>query len=102
GGGSSRSHESHERHEETRSLLSTLFREASCSSCLRDERTLARSMPPETLEFEESIAVILKEIEALALLPATEARDRQMESHRGRLESARAQVYSSLTSGQRS
>src|SRR5437867_4573187 len=56
---------------------------------------------PDTLEFEEPIAAILKEIEALALLPATEARDRQMESHRGRLESARAQLYASLTPWQR-
>ena len=58
-------------------------------------------MPPETLEFEEPIAAILKEIEALTLLPPTEARERQMESHRGRLESTRAQLYASLTPWQR-
>ena len=58
-------------------------------------------MPPETLEFEEPIAVILKEIEALTLLPPTEARERQMESHRGRLESTRAELYASLTPWQR-
>ena len=58
-------------------------------------------MPPDTLEFEEPIALILKEIEALTLLPPTEARERQMESHRGRLESTRAQLYASLTPWQR-
>ena len=35
-------------------------------------------MPPETLEFEEPIAVLLKEIEALSLLPATDARQREI------------------------
>ena len=58
-------------------------------------------MPTETLEFEEPIAAILKEIEALTLLPPTEARERQMVSHRGRLEAARAQIYASLTPWQR-
>jgi len=58
-------------------------------------------MPTETLEFEEPIATILKEIEALTLLPPTEARERQMVSHRGRLEAARAQIYASLTPWQR-
>jgi len=58
-------------------------------------------MSPDTLEFEEPIAAILKEIEALTLLPPTEARERQMESHRGRLESTRAQLYASLTPWQR-
>ena len=28
-------------------------------------------MPPDTLEFEEPIALLLKEIEALSMLPAT-------------------------------
>ena len=31
-------------------------------------------MPPETLEFEEPIAVLLKEIEAMTMLPRTDAR----------------------------
>ena len=35
-------------------------------------------MPPETLEFEEPIAVLLKEIEALEALPTTEAREREI------------------------
>ena len=46
-------------------------------------------MPPETLDFEEPIAVLLKEIEALELLPRTDARDREIELRRRRLESAR-------------
>ena len=31
-------------------------------------------MPPDTLEFEEPIAVLLKEIEALSMLPQTPER----------------------------
>ena len=36
-------------------------------------------MPADTLEFEEPIAVLLKEIEALSLLPQTDAREREIE-----------------------
>ena len=35
---------------------------------------------PETLEFEEPIAVLQKEIEALTLLPRTDAREREIAS----------------------
>ena len=58
-------------------------------------------MPPETLEFEEPIAVLLKEIEALSLLPHTDARDREIASLRRRIESVRADLYRSLTPWQR-
>jgi acetyl-CoA carboxylase carboxyl transferase subunit alpha len=58
-------------------------------------------MAPETLEFEEPIAVLLKEIEALTLLPHTDARDREIESLRRRIESVRAELYRSLTPWQR-
>lgn len=58
-------------------------------------------MPAETLDFEEPIAVLLREIEALALLPATEARGRELESLRRRVESVRAELYRSLTPWQR-
>ena len=58
-------------------------------------------MPPETLEFEEPIAVLLKEIEALTLLPHTDARDREIESLRRRIELVRAELYQSLTPWQR-
>ena len=43
-------------------------------------------MPPETLEFEEPIAVLLKEVEALELLPHTDARNRELESLKRRIE----------------
>jgi acetyl-CoA carboxylase carboxyl transferase subunit alpha len=58
-------------------------------------------MPAETLEFEEPIAVLLKEIEALGLLPRTDARDREIESLRRRIESVRRELYRSLTPWQR-
>ena len=58
-------------------------------------------MPAETLEFEEPIAVLLKEIEALTLLPRTEPRDREIDSLRRRIESLRAARYQSLTPCQR-
>src|SRR6267142_1885050 len=56
---------------------------------------------PETLEFEEPIAVFLKEIEALTLLPHTDARDREIETLRRRVQSARGDLYRSLTPWQR-
>ncbi len=52
----------------------------------------AAEMPPETLDFEEPIAVLLKEIEALTLLPRTDAREREIESLRRRIESVRARA----------
>jgi acetyl-CoA carboxylase carboxyl transferase subunit alpha len=55
----------------------------------------------ETLDFEEPIAVLLKEIEALSLLPHTPARDREVESLGKRLTSVRAELYASLTPWQR-
>jgi acetyl-CoA carboxylase carboxyl transferase subunit alpha len=58
-------------------------------------------MPPETLEFEEPIAVLLKEVEALGLLPRTDARDREVESLKRRIESVRVELYRSLTPWQR-
>ena len=36
-------------------------------------------MPPDTLEFEEPIAVLLKEIEALSMLPRTPERQRSID-----------------------
>jgi acetyl-CoA carboxylase carboxyl transferase subunit alpha len=58
-------------------------------------------MAPETLEFEEPIAVLLKEIEALAVLARTDARDREIESLRRRIESVRRDLYRALTPWQR-
>jgi len=54
-------------------------------------------MPPDILEFEEPIGVLLKEVEALTMLPRTDARDREIESLRRRIESVREQLYGSLT-----
>jgi acetyl-CoA carboxylase carboxyl transferase subunit alpha len=58
-------------------------------------------MPPETLEFEEPIAVLLKEVEALGQLPRTDAREREVESLKRRIESVRVELYRSLTPWQR-
>src|SRR5438552_5288969 len=58
-------------------------------------------MPPETLDFEEPIAVLQKEIEALELLPHTEPRDREIASLRRRIQSIRGDLYRSLTPWQR-
>src|ERR1700682_18765 len=58
-------------------------------------------MPAETLEFEEPIAVLLKEIDALSLLPRTDARQREVASLRHRVTTIRADLYASLTPWQR-
>ena len=58
-------------------------------------------MPIETLEFEEPIGLLLKEIDALELLPHTDGRDREIESLRRRLDSIRADLYAALTPWQR-
>ena len=58
-------------------------------------------MPPETLEFEEPIAVLLKEIDALSRLPRTDANSREMEALTRRIETVRADLYRSLDPWQR-
>ena len=58
-------------------------------------------MPPELLEFEEPIAVLLKEVEALSLLPGTPAREEEIQRLLDRVESIRADLYSHLTPWQR-
>src|ERR1044071_7298242 len=58
-------------------------------------------MPPDTLEFEEPIAVLLKEIEALSMLPQTPERMQSIESLRLRVESIRGEIYQHLTPWQR-
>jgi len=58
-------------------------------------------MPPETLDFEEPIALLLKEIEALTLLPRTDARDRELALLERRVADVRADLYASLTPWQR-
>ena len=58
-------------------------------------------MPPDTLEFEEPIAVLLKEIEALSLMPETPQRERSIDQLQQRIESVRAELYRNLTPWQR-
>src|SRR6188508_2443174 len=58
-------------------------------------------MPPETLDFEEPIGVLLKEIEALSMMPKTDARQLEIDSLRRRIESIRAELYLGLTPWQR-
>ena len=56
---------------------------------------------PELLEFEEPIAVLMKEIEALSMLPSTPARDRSIESLRKRADEIRIEIFRTLTPWQR-
>jgi acetyl-CoA carboxylase carboxyl transferase subunit alpha len=56
---------------------------------------------PETLDFEEPIAVLLKEIAALEALPRTDANEREIELLRRRVDLVRADLYRSLTPWQR-
>jgi len=58
-------------------------------------------MPPDTLDFEEPIAVLLKEIEALSMLPQTPERMQSIENLRLRVESIRGEIYEHLTPWQR-
>ena len=58
-------------------------------------------MPADTLEFEEPIAVLLKEIEALSMLPQTAERQREIEGLNRRIDSIRADIYANLTPWQR-
>jgi acetyl-CoA carboxylase carboxyl transferase subunit alpha len=58
-------------------------------------------MPPDTLEFEEPIALLLKEVAAMSMLPQTTERQRSLESLHGRIESMRGEIYRNLTPWQR-
>jgi len=58
-------------------------------------------MPPDLLEFEEPVGVLLKEIEALGMLPQTPERLRSIESLRRRADEIRAELYAGLTPWQR-
>jgi acetyl-CoA carboxylase carboxyl transferase subunit alpha len=55
----------------------------------------------ELLEFEEPVGVLLKEIEALSMLPQTPERQRSIASLRQRAEQIRAELYAALTPWQR-
>ena len=58
-------------------------------------------MPTELLEFEEPVGVLLKEIEALSMLPQTPERLKSIESLRRRADEIRAELYANLTPWQR-
>ena len=56
---------------------------------------------PDLLEFEEPIGVLLKEIEALSLMPRTSEREKSIATLRSRAEQIRAELYANLTPWQR-
>src|SRR6187401_2720894 len=56
---------------------------------------------PELLEFEEPVGVLLKEIEALSMLPQTPERLRSIDTLRKRAEEIRAEIFRNLTPWQR-
>jgi acetyl-CoA carboxylase carboxyl transferase subunit alpha len=56
---------------------------------------------PDLLDFEEPIGVLLKEIEALSMLPQTPERQRSIESLHRRAEQIRVEIYANLTPWQR-
>src|SRR5690606_31968731 len=56
---------------------------------------------PDTLEFEEPIAVLLKEIQALSMLPQTPERQRSIDGLRARIDTLRNEIYSQLSPWQR-
>ncbi len=58
-------------------------------------------MPPDTLEFEEPVALLLKEVEAMSMLPATPERQRSIDSLNLRIEAIRGEIYRNLTPWQR-
>src|SRR5678815_2470513 len=58
-------------------------------------------MPTDTLEFEEPIAVLLKQIEALSMLPQTPERQQSIEGLYRQIESIRSDIYARLTPWQR-
>src|SRR6266853_2920380 len=56
---------------------------------------------PETLDFEEPIAPLLKELDDLLALPRTDSAQREIDTLQKKIETARANVYASLTPWQR-
>jgi acetyl-CoA carboxylase carboxyl transferase subunit alpha len=58
-------------------------------------------MATDLLEFEEPVGVLLKEIEAISMLPRTPQRERSIETLRRRADQIRGEIYQSLTAWQR-
>jgi acetyl-CoA carboxylase carboxyl transferase subunit alpha len=59
------------------------------------------SKPNDVLEFEAPIAILLKEIEALSMMPRTDQRDRDIEQLQRRVDSLRREIYANLRPWQR-
>jgi acetyl-CoA carboxylase carboxyl transferase subunit alpha len=55
----------------------------------------------ETLDFEEPIAPLVKQLDDLVLLPRTDSAQREIDALRKKIDTARAAVYASLTPWQR-
>jgi acetyl-CoA carboxylase carboxyl transferase subunit alpha len=53
-------------------------------------------MPSDTLDFEEPVAVLLKEIEALRMMPQTPDRQASIDRLQARAEELRGEIYASL------
>lgn len=58
-------------------------------------------MPPELLDFEEPIGILLKEIEALSKLPETDERRQEIAPLESRITEIRGEIYRNLTPWQR-
>ena len=58
-------------------------------------------MLPDTLEFEEPVALLLKEVKALSMLPPSLERQRSIDSLNSRVEEIRGEIYKTLTPWQR-
>jgi acetyl-CoA carboxylase carboxyl transferase subunit alpha len=58
-------------------------------------------MAAETLEFEDALVPLLKELDTLSALPRTDARNREIDSLTRKLHAARTEIYSRLTPWQR-
>ena len=56
---------------------------------------------PDLLDFEEPVGVLLKEIEALSMLPRTPERERSIAGLQKRADEIRAELYANLTPWQR-
>jgi acetyl-CoA carboxylase carboxyl transferase subunit alpha len=59
------------------------------------------SKPSDALEFEAPIAVLLKEIEALSMMPRSDTREREIDQLRRRIDSLRREIYANLKPWQR-
>jgi len=58
-------------------------------------------VPADLLEFEEPVGVLLKEIEALSMLPRTPERERSIQTLQKRADEIRVEIYANLTPWQR-